>query len=278
MDRFHEPLVSGFGFALSVVATAISVHGDLVVFDAGRKGVGGDLGPPAAPGPGGEFAFIHEEHVGFRYPGGAPYPGGRSRRARPGLRADRREPVRRLPRRRGGHGGGSLARACAPRRAVIAETIRVGDLSFALDGADLVDVRWGALDVASRIQVTVRDPDWGTVPSTVRSATVASLAEREGLAIEAMHDPVGFEWRAAVEARETRRAFVHVRRQRPAIVRVSADRCLRAASVARVRGRDVRSHHAARPSAGFVPDADRAPGPRRRLVPADDRSVLARSR
>ena len=73
MDRFHEPLVSGFGFALSVVATAISVHGDLVVFDAGRKGVGGDLGSPAAPGPGGEFAFIHEEHVGFRYPGGAPF-------------------------------------------------------------------------------------------------------------------------------------------------------------------------------------------------------------
>ena len=73
MDRFHEPLVSGFGFALSVAVTAISVHGDLVVFDAGRKGVGGDLGPPVAPGPGGEFAFIHEEHVGFRYPGGAPF-------------------------------------------------------------------------------------------------------------------------------------------------------------------------------------------------------------
>ena len=50
--------------------------------------------------------------------------------------------------------------------------------------------------------MTVRDPDWGTVPSTVRSATVASLAEGEGVAIEAMHDPVGFEWRATVEARE----------------------------------------------------------------------------
>jgi len=73
MDRFHEPLVSGFGFALSVAATAISVHGDLVVFDAGRKGVGADLGSPAAPGRDGAFAFIHEEHVGFRYPGGAPF-------------------------------------------------------------------------------------------------------------------------------------------------------------------------------------------------------------
>jgi D-serine deaminase-like pyridoxal phosphate-dependent protein len=73
MDRFHEKLVSGFGFALSVAATAISVHGDLVVFDAGRKGVGGDLGFPAAPSPDGAFVFMHEEHVGFRYPGGAPF-------------------------------------------------------------------------------------------------------------------------------------------------------------------------------------------------------------
>ena len=83
-----------------------------------------------------------------------------------------------------------------------AETIRAGDLSFALDGADLVDLRWGALDVASRIQVTVRDPDWGTVPTTVRSASVASIANGEGVAIEGMHERVGFTWRATVEARE----------------------------------------------------------------------------
>jgi D-serine deaminase-like pyridoxal phosphate-dependent protein len=73
MDRFHEPLVSGFGSALSVATTAISVHGDLVVFDAGRKGVGGDLGSPTAPARNGSFAFMHEEHVGFGYPGGAPF-------------------------------------------------------------------------------------------------------------------------------------------------------------------------------------------------------------
>ena len=73
MDRFHEPLVSGFGFALTVAATAISVHDDLVVFDAGRKAVGGDFGPPEAPGDRGAFAFLHEEHLGFRYRGGAPY-------------------------------------------------------------------------------------------------------------------------------------------------------------------------------------------------------------
>ena len=165
MDRFHEPLVSGFGFALSVAVTAISVHGDLVVFDAGRKGVGGDLGPPVAPSPGGRVRVHPRGARRVPVPGWCAVRDRRSRRARPGLRADRKvEPLRRLPRRRGGHGGGSLARACAPRRAVIAETIRAGDLSFALDGADLVDVRWGALDVASRIQVTVRDPDWGRCP------------------------------------------------------------------------------------------------------------------
>jgi D-serine deaminase-like pyridoxal phosphate-dependent protein len=73
MDRFHEPLATGCGFALSVETTAISVHGDLVVFDAGRKAMGSDFGPPAGPDGYGEFAFIHEEHLGFRFPGGAPY-------------------------------------------------------------------------------------------------------------------------------------------------------------------------------------------------------------
>ena len=73
MDRFHEPLTAGCGFALSVETTAISVHGDLVVFDAGRKAIGGDFGPPAGPDGRGEFAFIHEEHLGFRFTGGAPY-------------------------------------------------------------------------------------------------------------------------------------------------------------------------------------------------------------
>jgi 3-hydroxy-D-aspartate aldolase len=73
MDRFHEPLVSGFGFATFVAATAISVHDDLVVFDAGRKAVGGDFGPPDPPGADGTFAFIHEEHLGYRYRGRPPH-------------------------------------------------------------------------------------------------------------------------------------------------------------------------------------------------------------
>jgi D-serine deaminase-like pyridoxal phosphate-dependent protein len=74
MDAFHAPLVSGFGTALTVAATAVSVHGSSVVFDAGRKSIGADLRPPAAPTPGAELAFIHEEHVGFRFPvDAAPY-------------------------------------------------------------------------------------------------------------------------------------------------------------------------------------------------------------
>lgn len=73
MDRYHEALTAGFGFALTVVSTAISVHGDLVVFDAGRKAVGSDFRPPASPDGHGEVAFIHEEHLGYRFPGGAEY-------------------------------------------------------------------------------------------------------------------------------------------------------------------------------------------------------------
>ena len=56
-----------------MVSTAISVHGDLVVFDAGRKAVGSDFRPPASPDGHGEVAFIHEEHLGYRFPGGAEY-------------------------------------------------------------------------------------------------------------------------------------------------------------------------------------------------------------
>ena len=73
MDRFHQGLAPEFECALAVLTTAVSKHGDLVVFDAGRKGIGTDLRLPDAPGPGAELAFVHEEHLGVRFPGGAPY-------------------------------------------------------------------------------------------------------------------------------------------------------------------------------------------------------------
>jgi D-serine deaminase-like pyridoxal phosphate-dependent protein len=72
MDHFHAPLVDGFGFALTVMATVIGRHGDLLVLDAGRKSVETSLRPLEPPDPRAALAFIHEEHVGFRYDGEAP--------------------------------------------------------------------------------------------------------------------------------------------------------------------------------------------------------------
>jgi D-serine deaminase-like pyridoxal phosphate-dependent protein len=72
MDHFHAPLVDGFGFALTVMATVIGRHGDLLVLDAGRKSVDTSLRPLEPPDPRATLAFVHEEHVGFRYTGEAP--------------------------------------------------------------------------------------------------------------------------------------------------------------------------------------------------------------
>lgn len=72
MDRFHAPLIDGFAFALTVMATVIGRHGDLVVVDAGRKSMEVELRPPMGPNPDAHLAFANEEHMGFRIEGGAP--------------------------------------------------------------------------------------------------------------------------------------------------------------------------------------------------------------
>jgi D-serine deaminase-like pyridoxal phosphate-dependent protein len=72
MDRFHALLIDGFEFALTVMATVISRHDDLLVLDAGRKAVDVSLRPLESPDPRATLAFIHEEHVGLRYRGSAP--------------------------------------------------------------------------------------------------------------------------------------------------------------------------------------------------------------
>jgi D-serine deaminase-like pyridoxal phosphate-dependent protein len=72
MDQFHAPLVDGFEFALTVMASVIGRHGDLLVLDAGRKSVEVSLRPLEPPDPRASVAFMHEEHVGFRYEGEAP--------------------------------------------------------------------------------------------------------------------------------------------------------------------------------------------------------------
>jgi hypothetical protein len=77
-----------------------------------------------------------------------------------------------------------------------AETLRVGGFSVARDGADLTDLRWGGLEIASRVLVTLRDRDWGTVvPLPVRSA-VREGDEGPVMELQARHEDaeVGFSW------------------------------------------------------------------------------------
>lgn len=64
MDCFHGALVpGGFEFALTVLGTVVSRHGNTVVLDAGRKSVGIDfVVPPLARFEGGRVRYFAEEH------------------------------------------------------------------------------------------------------------------------------------------------------------------------------------------------------------------------
>ncbi len=78
--------------------------------------------------------------------------------------------------------------------------MRAGSLSAELDGVDLLSVRWGGLEVASRIQVTVRDERWGTLRPTPRRAELDQRADGFTLALEAVHADGAFAWRGTVMA------------------------------------------------------------------------------
>jgi hypothetical protein len=88
-------------------------------------------------------------------------------------------------------------------------TISAGALSAEVEGADLVSVRWGAAEIASRIQVTVRDGDWGTVPAAVRDLRVDRGADASTARIEARHEDrdVAFGWTGVVEMRAGELSF-----------------------------------------------------------------------
>ena len=80
--------------------------------------------------------------------------------------------------------------------------LHAGHLTSALEGPDLVDVRWGGLDVASRIQVTVRDPDWGTVAATLVDRRIDRTDGGSRVEIDASHhdDAIAFSWHGSIEA------------------------------------------------------------------------------
>ena len=81
--------------------------------------------------------------------------------------------------------------------------LRAGALSAMLVGSDLADIRWGSLHVARCIQVTVRDPSWGTVAPVVRSSTVEHTAEGFRVELDAIHDDgaVAFGWHGSIRGR-----------------------------------------------------------------------------
>lgn len=65
MDAFHAARVQGFEVALTVATTVLSRHREVLVVDAGRKGIGNDLMPPRLAGTDREAAVVNEEHAIF---------------------------------------------------------------------------------------------------------------------------------------------------------------------------------------------------------------------
>ena len=72
MDAFHGSLIPGFDVALTVLATVMGRHGNRLILDAGRKGVGIDLMLPSAVGIESTTAFVDEEHTGIDVPESSP--------------------------------------------------------------------------------------------------------------------------------------------------------------------------------------------------------------
>ena len=103
MDCFHGNLVpGGFEVALTVLGTVVSRQGNTVVLDSGRKSVGIDFVlPPMVAHPEGQIRYYAEEHALFDFPGPPPVDLGDRVEIMAGIRADDRQPLRRVPRDRG---------------------------------------------------------------------------------------------------------------------------------------------------------------------------------
>jgi D-serine deaminase-like pyridoxal phosphate-dependent protein len=63
MDTAHAAVVSGFEFALTVLATVVSRHGSTVVLDAGKKTLGLETPLPLLPTLESSIKYVAEEHT-----------------------------------------------------------------------------------------------------------------------------------------------------------------------------------------------------------------------
>jgi len=73
MDCFHDSLVPGdFQFALTILATVISLQRDSLVLDAGRKSVGVEFVMPRLARAEGQVRYFSEEHCAVDFAGSAP--------------------------------------------------------------------------------------------------------------------------------------------------------------------------------------------------------------
>jgi D-apionolactonase len=76
--------------------------------------------------------------------------------------------------------------------------VRAGTLSAKLRGADLTDVRWGGLEVAAAIQVTVRDDRWGTLRPVLRRADERGWADGFSIDLDVVHGDDAFAWHGSI--------------------------------------------------------------------------------
>jgi D-serine deaminase-like pyridoxal phosphate-dependent protein len=63
MDTSHAAIVPGFDYALTVLSTVVSRHGNTVVLDAGKKSLGLDDPPPSVVGHAAAVRYVAEEHT-----------------------------------------------------------------------------------------------------------------------------------------------------------------------------------------------------------------------
>ncbi len=78
--------------------------------------------------------------------------------------------------------------------------MKAGWFSAELEGADLTQLRWGGLEIASSIQVTVRDERWGTLRPALVTAEVSEDADRFSVSLEATHGDDVLAWTGTIHA------------------------------------------------------------------------------